>query len=264
MADAIWTGPAVAVVTLFDDDGKLLAEETGAHAARLVDAGIAAVVVAGSTGEATALFDSERADLVAAVKAACPAVPVLAGSSGEWWGQAVARTEAVVKAGADAVLVAPPRLGGSLDTYYGRVAEAAGGVPVLAYHYPGVAGGEVPVEALAGLPLAGIKDSTGNPARLAHEIELDWPGAVYTGAAALLGYAGWLGGTGAIVAAANVVPEQCLAAWQGDAAAQHEVIRVERAYKAVPGGLKAAMADVVRHLASEAHRLASLGYGRAS
>jgi dihydrodipicolinate synthase/N-acetylneuraminate lyase len=243
MADAIWTGPAVAVVTLFDDDGKLLAEETGAHAARLVDAGIAAIVVAGSTGEATALFDSERAGLVAAVKAACPGVPVLAGSSGEWWGQAVARTEAVVNAGADAVLVAPPRLGGSLDTYYARVAEAAGGAPVLAYHYPGMAGGEVPVEALPGLPLAGIKDSTGIPARLAHEIELDWPGAVYTGAAALLGYAGWLGGTGAIVAAANVVPEKCLAAWNGDAAAQHEVIRVERAYRAAPGGLKAAMAE---------------------
>ena len=168
---------------------------------------------------------------------------MVAGCSGEWWGQATARTEAVIKAGADAVLVAPPRLGGSLDTYYGRVAEAAGGVPVLAYHYPGVAGGEVPVDALAGLPLAGVKDSTGNPARLGHEIELDWPGAVYTGAAALLGYAGWLGGTGAIVAAANVVPEKCLAAWRGDAAAQHEVIRVERTYKAAPGGLKAAMAD---------------------
>jgi dihydrodipicolinate synthase/N-acetylneuraminate lyase len=243
MADAIWTGPAVAVVTLFDDDGALLAGQTGAHAARLVDAGIAAVVVAGSTGEATALSASERAELVAAVKAACPGVPVLAGSAGEWWGQAVARTRAVVEAGADAVLVAPPRLGGSLDTYYRRVAEAAGDVPVLAYHYPGVAGGEVPVEALTGLPVAGIKDSSGNPARLAHEIELDWPGTVYTGASALLGYAGWLGGTGAIVAAANLVPEKCLAAWKGDAAAQHEVIRVERAYKSVPGGLKAAMAD---------------------
>ena len=241
MADAIWTGPAVAVVTLFDDDGTLLAERTGAHAARLVDAGLAAVVVAGSTGEASALSDTERADLVAAVRAACPGVPVLAGSSGEWWGQAVARSEAVVRAGADAVLVAPPRLGGSLEQYYGRVAEAAG-VPVLAYHYPGVAGGEVPVAALTGLPLAGVKDSTGVPARLAQEIELDWPGAVYTGASALLGYAGWLGGTGAIVAAANLVPEECLAAWRGDKAAQLAVIRAERAYKAVPGGLKAAMA----------------------
>ena len=243
MAEAIWTGPAVAVVTLFDDDGTMLAGQTAAHAARLVAAGIRAVVVAGSTGEAAALTDTERAELVAAVKAACPAVPVVCGSGGEWWGQAAARTAAVVEAGADAVLVAPPRLGGAPETYYARVAEAAAGVPVLAYHYPGVAGGEVPVEALTGLPVAGVKDSSGIPARLAQEIDLDWPGAVYTGAAALLGYAGWLGATGAIVAAANVLPEQCLAAWAGDAAAQHQVARTERAYRAAPGGLKGAMAE---------------------
>ena len=243
MAEAIWTGPAVAVVTLFDDDGTMLAEQTAAHAARVVAAGIRAVVVAGSTGEAAALSDSERADLVAAVKAACPGVPVACGATGEWWGQAAARTAAVVKAGADAVLVAPPRLGGALETYYARVAEAAAGVPVLAYHYPGVAGGEVPVAALTGLPVAGVKDSSAQPARLAEEIDLDWPGVVYTGAAALLGYAAWLGGTGAIVAAANLVPERCVAAWAGDAAAQREVARAERAYRAAPGGLKAAMAE---------------------
>ncbi len=243
MADALWTGPAVAVVTLFDDDGTLLADRTAAHAARLVEAGIRAVVVAGSTGEAATLTDPERAGLVAAVKAACPDAPVVCGSGGEWWGQAAARTEAVVKAGADGVLVAPPRLGGALDTYYARVAEAAGGVPVLAYHYPGVAGGEVPVDALTGLPVAGIKDSSAQPARLSEEIDLDWPGAVYTGAAALLGYAGWLGATGAIVAAANVVPEQCLAAWAGDAAAQREVARAERSYRSVPGGLKGVLAE---------------------
>jgi dihydrodipicolinate synthase/N-acetylneuraminate lyase len=243
MLKPMWNGPAVAVVTLFDDDGTLLADETAAHAARVVAAGIRAVVVAGSTGEAAALSDTERADLVARVKAACPDVPVVCGSSGEWWGQAAARTSAVVKAGADAVLVAPPRLGGALETYYARVVDAAAGTPLLAYHYPGVAGGEVPVEALTGLPVNGVKDSSANPARLAQEIDLDWPGAVYTGAAALLGYASWLGATGAIVAAANLVPEQCLAAWSGDAAAQREVARAERAYRAAPGGLKGAMAE---------------------
>jgi hypothetical protein len=45
------------------------------------------------------------------------------------------------------------------------------------------------------------------------------------------------------VAAANVVPEQCLAAWAGDAAAQREVTRAERRYRAAPGGLKGAMAE---------------------
>ena len=243
MSEPTWTGPSVALVTLFGDNGDVLLEETAAHAARLAGVGLRGLLVAGSTGEAAALTDTERVDLVAAVRQACPDVPVMAGATGEWWGPAVARTEAVVKAGADAVLVAPPRLGGSLDEYYTRVAEAAGSAPVLAYHYPGVAGGEVPVEALPGLPLAGVKDSSGIPVRLAEEIDLDWPGAVYTGSSALIGYAAWLGATGVIVASANLVPEDVVAAWNGDVTAQRAVIRAERAYRKVKGGLKAAMAD---------------------
>ena len=171
MAEHIFTGPAVAAVTFFDDEGRLLAGETAAHCARLVAAGIRAVVVAGSTGEAAALTTAERVELVAAVKAACPGVPVLSGSTGEWVGEAVSRTEAVVKAGADGVLVAPPRLGGDLADYFRRVAGAAGGAAVVAYHYPGVAGGPVPVDVLAGLPVQGIKDSSGDAHRLNSELD---------------------------------------------------------------------------------------------
>lgn len=244
MASALWTGPAVALVTLFDDDAAVAVKDTAAHAARLVAYGIRAVVVAGSTGEAAALSDAERVELVTAVRDACPDVPLVAGASGEWGGQAAARTAAVVAAGAEAVLVAPPRLGGSINDYFAQVARAAGDASVLAYHYPGVAGGEVPVGALPALPVAGIKDSTGSAGRLAEEIDLDWPGAVYTGSAALLGYAHWLGATGAIVAAANVVPEKCLAAWEGDPTAQREVLRSERAYRPTfPAGIKQAAAE---------------------
>ncbi|MEU7901669.1 dihydrodipicolinate synthase family protein [Actinoplanes sp. NPDC049118] len=238
----LWTGPAVALVNLFDHDGAVEAKRTADHAARLVAAGIRGVVVNGSTGEAAALTDAERVELVAAVRQACPAVPVIAGASGEWWRPAADRAAAAVRAGADAVLVAPPRLGGSLTGYYGRVSEAAAGVPVLAYHYPPVAGGPVPVDALSGLGVAGIKDSSADPARLGHELGLGGPLAVYTGASALLGYASWLGAAGAIVAAANLVPEECLAAWDRDAAAQHAVLRAERESKALPGGLKQALA----------------------
>jgi dihydrodipicolinate synthase/N-acetylneuraminate lyase len=242
MADALWTGPAVALVTLFDDDGGVAVEETATHAARIVEAGIRAVLVAGSTGEAGALTDAERVELVSAVRAACPGVPVVAGASADWRGQAAARTATVIAAGADAVLVAPPRQG-AIEDYFAEVAHAAAGAPVLAYHYPGVAGGEVPVDALAKLPVTGIKDSTGMAGRLAEELDLDWPGAIYTGSASLLGYAGWLGAAGAIVAAANVVPRECLAAWNGDAPAQREVLRVERSYRAIfPAGIKAAVA----------------------
>jgi 4-hydroxy-tetrahydrodipicolinate synthase len=240
--EPLWTGVSVALVTLFDEAGEVAADETAAHAARLVEAGVRAVLVTGSTGEAAALSDAERVRIVAAVRQACPDVPVLAGASGEWWRPAAERVAAAVAAGADAVLVAPPRLGGDLAGYYARVAEAAGGVPVLAYHYPGAAGGEVPVEDLAALPVAGVKDSSGDPARLAHELDLDWRGVVHTGSPALLGYAGWLGAAGAIVAAANLDPEDCVAAFAGDAAAQRRVLRAERGSRdRFPRGLKEAM-----------------------
>lgn len=236
----LWTGPAVALVNLFDQDGAIAPKETAAHAARLVAAGIRGVLVNGSTGEAAALTDDERVELIAAVRQACPDVPVIAGASGEWHAQATTRVTAAIRAGADAVLVAPPRAGTPED-YYARVVRAAGPVPVLAYHYPGVAGGPVPVASLPSLGLAGIKDSSGDTVRLGQELDL--PARVYVGASALLGYASWLGAAGAIVAAANLVPEECLAAWDRDAGAQRAVMRAEREAKAMAGGLKQAMSE---------------------
>ena len=240
----LWTGTAVALVTLFDDDGAVAVEETAEHAARLVSLGVGAVLVNGSTGEAAALDDGERAALVAAARTACPDVPVISGASGSWWRPAVQRVTAAVAAGADAVLVAPPlRSDRSLEDFFTRVADAAGGVPVLAYHWPGVAGGEVPVEALAGLPISGVKDSSGDATRLVRQVAMDWAGSVYTGSPALISYARWLGAAGAIVAAANVAPELCVAAWDGDLQAQRDVVLADHATAGrVPQDLKQAMA----------------------
>ncbi|HYN94985.1 MAG TPA: dihydrodipicolinate synthase family protein, partial [Pilimelia sp.] len=153
------------------------------------------------------------------------------------------RVAAAVAAGADAVLVAPPRFGPAPDAYFARVAEAAGGAPMLAYHWPGVAGGEVTLEALPGLPVAGLKDSSGDPGRLVRLLDLGWPGAVYTGSPALVGSAAWLGATGVLVATANAVPEDCLAAWDGDAAAQRRLLRTDLAARGgFARGIKEAMA----------------------
>src|SRR5262245_52907317 len=185
MTAALWRGVGVALVTLFDEDARLDTTATAAHAARLVGLGLSGVLVAGSTGEADALTDDERIELIDAVRAACPGVPLLAGASGAWTGQAVARTAAAVKAGADAVLVAPPLRCGDLVGFYAAVAAAAGPAPVLAYHFPGVAGSAVPVEALPNLAVAGIKDSSGDAERLLAEVGR---GQVYVGSTVLVGY----------------------------------------------------------------------------
>jgi phospho-2-dehydro-3-deoxyheptonate aldolase len=58
---AVFQGVGVALVTLFDRHGNLDAAATAAHAAHLVDEGIRAVLVAGTTGEAASLDAAERA-----------------------------------------------------------------------------------------------------------------------------------------------------------------------------------------------------------
>jgi len=80
----------------------------------------------------------------------------------------------------------------------------------------------VPVDALAGLPIAGVKDSSGSADRLLDEIA-HYPGATYVGSSALLALAGPMGAAGAILALANVEPERCCRAFGGDAAAQREL-----------------------------------------
>jgi 4-hydroxy-tetrahydrodipicolinate synthase len=242
VTDPLWSGVAVALATLFHDEKTVDVDATATHAARLVDAGVKAVVVAGSTGEAAALTDTERVALLAAVRSACPDVPVVAGASGAWWRPACDRVVAAVSAGADAVLVAPPHRGDP-QAYFTNVAAAAGPAPVLAYHFPPNAGGEVPVDALGTLPLQGIKDSSGDPERLLRELEA-WSGWTYSGAAVLTSYAARVGAAGSILAAANLAPEDCLAAWDGDGAAQRRLLAVHRTCRTrFPHGMKAAMAQ---------------------
>ncbi len=52
LAQPLFTGVGVALVTLFDDDGEVDAKATADHAAALVELGMRAVLVAGSTGRA--------------------------------------------------------------------------------------------------------------------------------------------------------------------------------------------------------------------
>jgi 4-hydroxy-tetrahydrodipicolinate synthase len=239
----LWRGVAVALVTLFERDGSVDVAGTARHAERLVASGVRAVLVAGSTGEADALGDGERVALVSAVRQACPGVPVIAGAGGAWAGPAAELTAASVAVGADAVLVAPPRRAGDLQVFYERVVSAADGRPVLAYHFPVVAGGAVPVEVLPSLPVAGVKDSTGDVERLLRLLT-EWDGAVYVGSSALVSTAGMLGAAGAILAVANVAAEDCVAAWEGDAAAQLRLTGPHVAARTgFPHGLKRLVAE---------------------
>ena len=216
----LFRGVGVALVTIFGDDGEIDPGATGKLAADLVARGMRAVLVNGSTGEAATLTGPERAALIEAVRGAVPpGTPVIAGTGAPSARQAAVLTADAAAAGADAVLAFPPPGSRDLTGYFGAVAGAAGGRPVLAYHFPRVSAPGVPVAALAGLPVAGVKDSSGDPDRLLDALA-HYPGATYVGSSAVLALAGPMGAAGAILALANVEPERCVAAFAGDTAAQ--------------------------------------------
>lgn len=227
----VFRGVGVALVTVFDADGEISPQASANLAADLVARGVRAVLVAGTTGEAGTLAPAERRALIEVVRAAVPrGIPVLAGTGAPSIRQATALTRDAVAAGADAVLAWPPAGSRDLPGYYAAVAGAAQGRPVLAYHIPPVSMPGVPVDALAALPVAGVKDSSGDPDRLLDELAR-YPGATYVGSSALLALAGPMGAAGAILALANIEPERCAAAFAGDAAVQRDLAEAHLEFK---------------------------------
>ena len=228
----LFRGVGVALVTLFDSGGEADPVSTGKLAAGLAGRGVAAVLVNGTTGEAGTLTGAERTALIEAVRAAVPdPVPVIAGTGAPSLRQAAALTRDAVTAGAGAVLTwCPPRCT-DLAGYFAAIGEAAAGRPVLAYHNPFIACADLPVDSLAGLPVSGVKDSSGSPDRLLDELAR-YPGDTYAGSAGYLALAGPMGAAGALLALANLAPEACIRAWGGDAAAQRDLAAQHLAVRA--------------------------------
>ena len=245
MRPAPFHGVGVALATLFDDDGELDATATADLAAELAAAGMRAIVVAGSTGEAATLDPDERVALVQAVRSAVDgAVPVVAGTGAPSARQAALLTADAVAAGADAVLVLSPPGSEDLTAYYTEVVAAAGDTTVLGYHYPKMSAPGIDVTALPALGqvgLAGLKDSSGDASRLVRTLE-HFDGALYVGSPWLLSAAGPLGATGAILAVANLDPKRSIAAFGGDPAAQRALAATCEATSG-PAGVKRALAE---------------------
>ena len=149
---APFEGVGVALVTLFDEEGEIDAPATADHAARLVDAGLDAIVVAGTTGEAVTLDPEERSDLLIAVRSAADGrVPVIVGTGAPSARQAVVLSRRAAADGADALLVLSPAGVPDPRPYYERVASSVD-IPVLAYHYPKASSPGVHVDVLRQLP----------------------------------------------------------------------------------------------------------------
>ena len=167
------SGSITALATPFTASGEI----DFAAWRRLLDAQLAggtrAVVVAGSTGEATGLSDQEFAGLIeAAVAHIGGRIPVLAGCGQSNTAKTIAQTRLARESGADlALVVTPPYVRptqAGLVIHYQQVAEQ-GGLPVVLYNVPSRTGCDLlpeTVAELAGHPnIVGLKEARGDEPR---------------------------------------------------------------------------------------------------
>lgn len=218
----LFSGAGVALLTLFDDRGTLLVDDTANFAATLAGEGAACILVAGTTGESWTLTPDERLGLFTAVRAAVPAdVPVLAGIGALDADRALSLAADVAGSGADAALCFTPR-DEAPSPFYDKVRAAVGDLPLLAYHFPAVGYAPLPVDKLTTLPIDGIKDSSGDPGRLVATSRVLARG-VYTGSALLASLAAAIDVDGALLALGNVAPAAAAAAVTGDSGGQREL-----------------------------------------
>ena len=222
-------GSMVALVTPMREDGGIdeasLAQLVEFH----VENGTDAIVVAGTTGEASTLDGDEHCRVIRqVVDWAAGRLPVIAGTGANSTREAIELTRCAMQGGADACLLVTPYYNKptqeGLYRHFRAVAEAVP-IPQILYNVPGRTACDMlndTVERLAGISnIVGIKDATGDMVRGKELIErcgdrMD----VYSGDDATTLELMRLGGKGGISVTANVAPkamhEMCAAALAGD------------------------------------------------
>ncbi|WP_325228716.1 4-hydroxy-tetrahydrodipicolinate synthase [Oscillibacter sp.] len=169
MKQSIFTGSAVAIITPFKDGGVDF-ETLGDLLDFQLENGTDAVVVCGTTGEASAMTYQERSEAVAfCVRHVGGRVPVIAGSGSNSTENAVTLSQEAERRGADALLVVTPYYNkatqAGLLRHYRRLADAVS-LPIILYNVPSRTGVSIAPETYAALAkhpnIVGVKEASGD------------------------------------------------------------------------------------------------------
>ena len=216
MKKTIFKGIATALITPFNEEG-INYEQFGKIIDWQIDSGINALVVAGTTGEASTLTDDEHRDAIAyAVKRAAGRVPIIAGTGSNDTGYALDLTRCACEAGADAVLVVTPYYNKAtqkgLIKMFTQIADNST-APVILYNVPSRTGVNIEPDTYRILAdhdnIVGIKEANGNLSKIVetmsyvHE-KLD----LYSGNDDQIVPLLSLGGVGAISVLSNIMPRE--------------------------------------------------------
>ena len=166
MKNPLFTGVCTALVTPFLEN-KVNYPMLDMLLRRQIDAGISAVVVAGTTGEAPTLSDDEKLELIQRAKDhAGDACAIIAGTGSNSTEHAVELSLDAEDAGADALLVVSPYYNKAtpdgLVAHYTAIAHSVR-IPVILYNVPSRTGVDMPVSVyrrLSVIPnIVGVKEA---------------------------------------------------------------------------------------------------------
>jgi 4-hydroxy-2-oxoglutarate aldolase len=169
------------ITTPFYPDGRVYLKKLEHNVERYSKTPIAGITVLGSTGEAIALSDDERREILKTARACCaPHKVLIAGTGAESAFETLRLTEYAASLGYDAALVRTPFFykpqlkPANVLAFYRTVADHSP-IPVLIYSVPVFTGYDMPPELvieLANHPnIIGIKESGGDAEKIRRMVE---------------------------------------------------------------------------------------------
>ena len=227
---SIFTGAAVAIVTPFNDDCTVNYEKLDNLIEYQIKNNTDAIVICGTTGEASTLSHEEHLDVVRhCIKTVNHRVPVIAGTGSNSTETAIYLSKEAEAAGADAVLLVTPYYNKAtqkgLYVHFKDTADSIN-IPCILYNVPSRTGCNILPETAVKLAkdvknIVAIKEASGNISQIAKLLQLaDGCIDVYSGNDDQIVPIMSLGGLGVISVLSNVAPKQthdlCQACLDGD------------------------------------------------
>ena len=215
---AIFKGSGVAIVTPMKEDGTVNFERFAELVEFQVNNRTDAIIVCGTTGEASTLTHEEHLEVIRyCVKAVAGRVPVIAGTGSNCTETAVYLSREAQAAGADGLLLVSPYYNkatqNGLYAHFKTVAESVS-LPILLYNVPGRTGCNILPETVVRLcrdveNIVGVKEASGNISQIAHLAAIaEGCVDIYSGNDDQIVPIMSLGGLGVISVLANVAPAQ--------------------------------------------------------
>ena len=215
---AIFTGAGVALITPMNEDGSVnyekLRELLEFHVANKTDA----IIICGTTGEASTLSDEEHLECI---RFACEVInkriPVIAGTGSNCTKTAIELSKEAEKSGVDGLLLVTPYYNkatqNGLKAHYKAIAKEVN-VPIILYNVPSRTGTRLAPQTAVHLchevpNIVGVKDATGDISEVAELMSLAKGTVdVYSGNDDQIVPVLSLGGKGVISVLSNILPKE--------------------------------------------------------